>query len=135
RGQDRGGKSRPLERADGAPSARRRHAGAQGRLLRQSEGTRRSAMTAAQLPVGKGKAQMVEAMFNRIAPRYELVNAVMTLGLDSWWRRRAVRALALPESARVLDLGCGTGDLCRELSRAGYRPVGIDAAAEMLTHA
>src|SRR5438128_4033325 len=74
-------------------------------------------------------------MFDRIAPRYELVNAVMTLGLDARWRRRAVRQLGLPRDARVLDLGCGTGDLCRELSRAGYRPVGIDVAAEMLTHA
>jgi len=92
-------------------------------------------MTATQLPVGKGKAQMVEAMFNRIAPRYDLVNALMTFGLDSWWRRRTVRALALPSHARVLDLGCGTGDLCRELSRGGYRPIGVDVAAEMLTHA
>ena len=88
-----------------------------------------------QLPVGTGKARMVEAMFNRIAPRYELVNTVMTLGLDSWWRRRTVRELALSPNARVLDLGCGTGDLCRELSRGGYRPIGIDTAAAMLTRA
>ena len=48
-------------------------------------------MTAAELPVGERKAQAVEEMFDRIAPRYELVNRVMTLGLDAGWRRRAVR--------------------------------------------
>jgi demethylmenaquinone methyltransferase/2-methoxy-6-polyprenyl-1,4-benzoquinol methylase len=92
-------------------------------------------VTAAGLPVGTQKSRTVEAMFNRIAPRYELVNALMTFGLDSHWRRRAVGELALPWNSRVLDLACGTGDLCRELSRAGYRAVGIDVAAEMLAHA
>jgi demethylmenaquinone methyltransferase/2-methoxy-6-polyprenyl-1,4-benzoquinol methylase len=92
-------------------------------------------VTAAGLPVGERKARAVEAMFDRIAPRYELVNAVMTFGLDARWRRRAVRELVLPHRARVLDLGCGTGDLCRELGRAGYRALGVDMAAGMLAHA
>jgi demethylmenaquinone methyltransferase / 2-methoxy-6-polyprenyl-1,4-benzoquinol methylase len=92
-------------------------------------------VTAAELPVGEHKAQAVEAMFDRIAPRYELVNRVITLGLDGVWRRRVVRELGLPRGARVLDLGCGTGDLCRELRRAGYRALGVDMAAGMLAHA
>ena len=92
-------------------------------------------MTGAELPIGERKARAVEEMFDRIAPRYELVNRVMTLGLDAGWRRRAVRELHLDPGARVVDLGCGTGDLCRVLGRAGLRAVGVDMAAEMLARA
>jgi demethylmenaquinone methyltransferase/2-methoxy-6-polyprenyl-1,4-benzoquinol methylase len=92
-------------------------------------------VTAAELPVGERKAQAVEEMFDRIAPRYELVNRVMTLGLDSGWRRRAVRELRLEPGDRVVDLGCGTGDLCRVLGKAGLRAVGVDVAAGMLAKA
>ncbi len=92
-------------------------------------------MTGAELPIGERKARAVEEMFDRIAPRYELVNRVMTLGLDAGWRRRAVRELHLDPGARVVDLGCGTGDLCRGLGRAGLRAVGVDVAAEMLARA
>jgi demethylmenaquinone methyltransferase/2-methoxy-6-polyprenyl-1,4-benzoquinol methylase len=92
-------------------------------------------VTAAELPVGERKAQAVEEMFDRIAPRYELVNRVMTLGLDSGWRRRAVRELRLEPGAHVVDLGCGTGDLCRVLGKAGLRAIGVDMAAGMLAKA
>jgi demethylmenaquinone methyltransferase/2-methoxy-6-polyprenyl-1,4-benzoquinol methylase len=92
-------------------------------------------VTVAELPVGERKARAVEEMFDRIAPRYELVNRVMTLGLDAGWRRRAVRELHLGVGARVVDLGCGTGDLCRMLQRAGLRGVGVDMAAGMLAMA
>jgi demethylmenaquinone methyltransferase/2-methoxy-6-polyprenyl-1,4-benzoquinol methylase len=92
-------------------------------------------VTAAELPVGERKARAVEEMFDRIAPRYELVNRLMTLGLDAGWRRRAVRELHLDAGARVVDLGCGTGDLCRVLGRAGLRAVGVDMAAGMLARA
>lgn len=71
-------------------------------------------------------------MFDRIAPHYDLVNRVMTLGLDRRWRRRTIAALALPRGARVLDLGCGTGDLCEELRAAGDSPVGFDLSVGML---
>lgn len=92
-------------------------------------------VTAAELPIGERKAQAVEEMFDKIAPRYELVNRVMTLGLDAGWRRRAVRELRLAPGARVVDLGCGTGDLCRLLERAQLGAVGIDMAAGMLAKA
>lgn len=88
-----------------------------------------------QLPTGAEKERAVRAMFDTIAPRYDLVNRVMTVGLDVGWRRRAVRTLDLPAGSVVLDLACGTGDLCRDLSRAGYRPVGIDLSAGMLAAA
>ncbi|MGQ0803828.1 MAG: ubiquinone/menaquinone biosynthesis methyltransferase [Actinomycetota bacterium] len=86
----------------------------------------------APLPEGAAKRREVESMFDRIAPRYDLVNRVMTLGLDRRWRRRTIGALALPKGARVLDLGCGTGDLCEELRAVGDSPVGIDLSAGML---
>jgi demethylmenaquinone methyltransferase/2-methoxy-6-polyprenyl-1,4-benzoquinol methylase len=92
-------------------------------------------VSAAELPIGERKAQAVEEMFDRIAPRYDLVNRVMTFGLDSGWRRRAVRELRLPAGSRVVDLGCGTGDLCRGLERSGLSAVGVDMAAGMLAMA
>jgi demethylmenaquinone methyltransferase / 2-methoxy-6-polyprenyl-1,4-benzoquinol methylase len=87
------------------------------------------------LPEGDEKRTAVRAMFDSIAPRYNLVNRVLTFGLDAGWRRRAVAALRLGSGAMVLDLACGTGDLCLELSRAGYRPVGIDLSFGMLSAA
>lgn len=84
------------------------------------------------LPEGEEKAAAVRGMFDAIAGRYDLVNRLMTFGLDVGWRRRTVRELRLPQGSRVLDLACGTGDLCRELGRAGHRPVGFDFAFEML---
>jgi demethylmenaquinone methyltransferase/2-methoxy-6-polyprenyl-1,4-benzoquinol methylase len=71
-------------------------------------------------------------MFDAIAPRYELVNRVMTFGMDRGWRRRAVAELGLGRGELVLDLACGTGDLCRELREAGYRNIGFDISAGML---
>ena len=53
----------------------------------------------------------MRAMFDAIAPRYDLMNRLMTFGLDQAWRRGTVAALALPEGSLVLDLACGTGDL------------------------
>ena len=74
-------------------------------------------------------------MFDAIAGRYDLVNRLMTFGMDVGWRRRAVRELHLPGGSLVLDLACGTGDLCRELERSGYRAIGVDFAHEMLRRA
>jgi demethylmenaquinone methyltransferase/2-methoxy-6-polyprenyl-1,4-benzoquinol methylase len=84
------------------------------------------------LPRGDDKARAVREMFDRVAGRYDVVNRVMTLGLDVGWRRRAVRELRLPGRSRVVDLACGTGDLCRELRARGYRPVGVDFSLGML---
>ncbi len=88
-----------------------------------------------QLPEGEAKVTAVRNLFDTIAPRYDLVNRVMTFGMDRGWRRRAVSALSLPPGSVVVDLACGTGDLCRDLARAGYRPIGVDFSLGMLTHA
>jgi demethylmenaquinone methyltransferase / 2-methoxy-6-polyprenyl-1,4-benzoquinol methylase len=74
-------------------------------------------------------------MFDSISPRYDLVNRVMTFGMDVGWRRRAIDELRLPARALILDLACGTGDLCEELCREGYRPVGVDFSLGMLRRA
>ena len=84
------------------------------------------------LPSGAEKRRAVREMFDAIAPRYDLVNRVMTLRLDMAWRRRTVRALALPAGSRVADLACGTGDLCQELARQGHSPIGLDFSMGML---
>jgi demethylmenaquinone methyltransferase / 2-methoxy-6-polyprenyl-1,4-benzoquinol methylase len=84
------------------------------------------------LPEGDDKRDAVREMFDAIAPRYDLVNRVMTLRLDVRWRRRAVRALVLPVGSRVLDLASGTGDLCVDLRDAGYRPISVDFSLGML---
>lgn len=89
----------------------------------------------APLPQGEEKARAVRGLFDTVSPRYDLVNRVMTLGMDVGWRRRAVRELRLPGGALVADLACGTGDLCRELQRSGYRAVGFDFSLGMLERA
>jgi demethylmenaquinone methyltransferase/2-methoxy-6-polyprenyl-1,4-benzoquinol methylase len=84
------------------------------------------------LPVGDEKARRVRGMFDGIATRYDLLNRMLTFGMDVGWRRRAVRALALDRGSLVLDMACGTGDLCRELAAAGYRSIGLDFSFGML---
>ena len=84
---------------------------------------------------GSDKATAVEQMFDRIAPRYDMVNRLMTFRLDVRWRRRTVKQLDLPKSSVVLDLACGTGDLCNDLLASGLSAVGVDFSAGMLAAA
>jgi len=87
------------------------------------------------LPEGDAKVAAVRGMFDAIAPRYDLVNRIMTFRMDVRWRRRTVAALGLPAGSRVLDLAAGTGDLCRELARQDLCPVGADLSFGMLAAA
>jgi demethylmenaquinone methyltransferase/2-methoxy-6-polyprenyl-1,4-benzoquinol methylase len=87
------------------------------------------------LPQGDEKTQHVRTMFDAIAPRYELVNRVMTFGLDSRWRRRAVADLRLAPGSVILDIAAGTGDFTRELRRQGQRAVATDLSYNMLATA
>lgn len=91
--------------------------------------------TSRPLPQGEEKVQAVRAMFDAIAPRYDLVNRIMTFRLDVGWRRATVRALGIPSGSRVLDLAAGTGDLCRDLTTAGHAPIGADLSRGMLANA
>jgi demethylmenaquinone methyltransferase/2-methoxy-6-polyprenyl-1,4-benzoquinol methylase len=85
-----------------------------------------------QLPEGEEKVRAVRAMFDAIAPRYDLLNRLMTFRLDTRWRRQAVAALGLAPGALVLDLASGTGDLCIDLAKAGHLPISVDLSFGML---
>jgi demethylmenaquinone methyltransferase / 2-methoxy-6-polyprenyl-1,4-benzoquinol methylase len=87
------------------------------------------------LPSGDEKARAVQNMFDSIAPRYDLVNRVMTFGMDGGWRRRTVVRLELTPGSLVIDVACGTGDICRALQAEGLSPIGIDFSAGMLASA
>ena len=89
-------------------------------------------MDAGHLPQGEEKTRQVRAMFDAIAPRYELVNKIMTFGLDARWRRRAVADLRLAPGSVVLDIAAGTGDFTRELARSAHRAVATDLSLGML---
>jgi len=73
-------------------------------------------------------------MFGRIAGRYDLMNTLMTGGLDATWRRLAVRAAQPPRNGRALDVGTGTAQLALALARAmpEGRVIGVDVAEGML---
>lgn len=79
------------------------------------------------------KARM-RAMFDGVAPRYDLLNHLLSAGVDRGWRRRAVRELALRPGERLLDMCAGTGDLgLTALDRVpGLIVTGVDLAGEML---
>ena len=76
----------------------------------------------------------VRTMFDRIAPVYDLMNRVMTAGLDGRWRRLTARSVVRPGD-RVLDGCCGTGDLALADERAGGRVIGLDFSERMLERA
>jgi demethylmenaquinone methyltransferase/2-methoxy-6-polyprenyl-1,4-benzoquinol methylase len=79
-------------------------------------------------------AEGVRSMFDRIAPVYDLMNRVMTGGLDQRWRRLTVREVVSPGD-RVLDACCGTGDLAVAARAAGAAVVGLDFSEQMLERA
>ena len=67
--------------------------------------------------IGPERARYVQEMFTRIAPHYDLMNRLMTVGQDVAWRKEVIRRAKLPRGGRLLDLGAGTGDLSREALR------------------
>ena len=84
------------------------------------------------------KARRVRAMFNAVAPTYELVNTLTSFGRDAYWRQRTVELARVAAEDRILDLACGTGDLARAFTAARPAPnmvVGADFAAEMIQRA
>lgn len=88
-----------------------------------------------ELPQGDEKRTAVRNMFDAIAPRYDLVNRIMTFRMDVGWRKTAQRSLDLAPGSVVLDLAAGTGDFSVELARAGHNPIAIDLSYGMLAAA
>ncbi|WP_263788393.1 bifunctional demethylmenaquinone methyltransferase/2-methoxy-6-polyprenyl-1,4-benzoquinol methylase UbiE [Salinibacter grassmerensis] len=87
-------------------------------------------------PIGEaeGKAEAVETMFDAVAPRYDLLNRVLSAGVDRYWRSRAVQTLRDEQPQRVLDVATGTADLALKVQRTLHprETIGIDLSAEML---
>jgi len=87
-------------------------------------------------PIGEaeGKADAVETMFDAVAPRYDLLNRVLSAGVDRYWRSRTVRALRDEQPRRVLDVATGTADLALKAQRTLHprETIGVDLSAEML---
>jgi demethylmenaquinone methyltransferase/2-methoxy-6-polyprenyl-1,4-benzoquinol methylase len=87
------------------------------------------------VPPSNEHDRRIAAMFDRIAPRYDLLNRLLSLGTDLSWRRRALDLAVLTEGGRALDVGTGTGDFALALlarSPRSARVTGVDISAGML---
>ena len=81
------------------------------------------------------KGRAIRQMFDEIAPRYDLLNRLLSFGVDRRWRRIAVSQLAIPPDGRVLDVATGTGDVALEIARQtapSVRIIGADFTQGML---
>ncbi len=87
------------------------------------------------LPSEGAKQPYVREMFDRIAGTYDLVNRLMTFGLDQGWRSRLVREMQVDRDGLVLDLACGTGDFLKAWAKQGIRAYGLDLSLQMLMRA
>lgn len=87
-------------------------------------------------PIGEadGKTEAVESMFDAVAPRYDLLNRLLSAGIDRYWRSRTVRMMDDEQPRRVLDVATGTADLAIKIERMLHprETVGIDLSTEML---
>ena len=88
-------------------------------------------------PAAERTAAGVRAMFDRVAPRYDLANTLLSLGQDRGWRQAAAKATRLAPGEVALDVACGTGGLTRALARFQPRAtvLGADFAVEMVRRA
>src|SRR5262249_43064960 len=138
-------RSRGLRRLPGArPDRGRQHAhAAVGSVVtrgRRLDGGREGAEVPASAAPERGyqsgtlEPEGVRTMFDGIARVYDVMNRVMTVGLDRRWRRAAVQAVVQP-GFKVLDACCGTGDLAIAAEREGGIVTGLDFSGEMLVRA
>lgn len=83
------------------------------------------------------KTEQVRQMFDSIAPAYDFMNRAMTMGIDIWWRRLAVKRLQRIRPARILDVATGTGDFAIQLNKSLHPKhiTGIDLSQGMLDEA
>ena len=73
-------------------------------------------------------------MFDRISKRYDLLNKLISLGLDTYWRRKSIACLNIVPDGTYIDVGCGTGDLCLLLGQSYNRIkiFGLDLSRSMI---
>lgn len=86
-------------------------------------------------PLSGGKMEQVQRMFNRIAPTYDRLNAIISFGMCYKWRRKGIEMLALHAPVDVLDVATGTGDLAIEMHKLipSIRHIrGVDISDEMM---
>ena len=81
---------------------------------------------------GAQRAEKVNDLFDAIAPRYDLINDLQSLGLHRWWKQKLVKLARTQPGDRALDLCCGTGDVSFALARAGAEVTGLDFSGPML---
>ena len=89
-------------------------------------------MANAYYEAGPKRAEKVHDLFAAIAPRYDRINDLQSLGLHRWWKRRLVRLAKPTPGCHALDLCCGTGDVAFALARAGAEVLGLDFSEPML---
>lgn len=78
------------------------------------------------------KPQDVEEMFNRISGPYDFFNRLFSMGIDTLWRAKLAQMVKATGANDVLDLACGTGDVCIALEKKDLHVIGLDFAREML---
>ena len=81
------------------------------------------------------KKEQIRDMFDSIAPRYDLLNHVLSVGVDKYWRRVLIRDLVRQKPSNVLDVATGTGDLAIAIVKKGLRVTGADISPAMLEKA
>lgn len=74
----------------------------------------------------------IASMFNSIAAKYDLLNLILSFGIDTIWRRRLIRRVVSAKPLKILDIACGTGDLILKFSKMGYSVYGADISMNML---
>lgn len=93
------------------------------------------------LPDSEQKQVFVKDMFNRIAKRYDMMNTILTFGLDKYWRRKTLKILnelTATQNAHILDLACGTGDFIKNIQKQNSKQnretqiTGVDFSQQML---
>ena len=81
------------------------------------------------------RPSIIRTMFDRIAPTYDLLNAILSFSLDKDWRRAAINLLEIRAGDAVLDIATGTGDMAISAAHGGGNVIGIDLSREMLLRA
>lgn len=92
-------------------------------------------LSASYYVTGRDRPRRVRALFDRIAPRYDLINDLQSFGLHRRWKRRMIAEASPRAGDRVLDVCCGTGDLALRIAQPNCQVIGMDFSSRMLEEA